>query len=126
MGLISQLTRGIQSRIKGTLKGIRKRFFRKKTVAEDSHAPLSWRKKKTITAADRKNRAPDVIKHKIRIPHLLFFKRLLAGFLLLINFVFSQFLLGAIGTGAQPMFILFLLNSLILIDYLWKTRKAAD
>lgn len=122
MGLISQLIRGFRSRLKETFDYVfrrkPKRFLRDAPVT----VPRSWEKKK----GQKLEKAPAVTKHKLRVPHLLTFKRILAAFLLLVNFVFSQFLLGSVGTGAQPMFILFLLNSFILVDYLWKTRRAAE
>jgi len=123
MGFIAQLIRGIRSRVKDGFDFVfrrkKKQFLRDVPVT----VPRSWSKKKT----DQKTvAAPRVISHRLRVPHLLFFKRALAAFLLLVNFIFSQFLLGSVGTGAQPMFILFLLNSFILIDYLWKTRRAPE
>ena len=56
------------------------------------------------------------------IPGYRRFKSLLALFLLLLNLIFSQFLLGSSSAG-QIMFLLFLGNSFILADYLWKMRK---
>jgi len=85
--------------------------------------PRSW--ERSPSAGPGKGQRIVVVKHKKRIPGLKFFKRALAGVLLLINFAFSQFILGSLGTVAQPMFILFLANSFILLDYLWKTRKGA-
>jgi hypothetical protein len=35
-------------------------------------------------------------------------------------------MLGSLGSAAQPMFAVFLGNSFILLDYLWKTRRSAD
>ncbi|MCJ7459208.1 MAG: hypothetical protein MUP17_09475 [candidate division Zixibacteria bacterium] len=87
--------------------------------------PRSWRRQDLQDAGPGKGRSV-IIKHKKRIPGLLWFKRILAGFLLLINFTFSQFMLGSLGAPAQPMFILFLANSFILLDYLWKTRRGAQ
>jgi len=118
MGLLNQAIRNL----KGNLGSLFKRKNKKKKVAaaEPIEVPRSWSKPQPSSSA----RMPiTVIKYKKRIPGLRWFKRILAGFLLLINFSFSQFLLGNIGTQAQPMFILFLLNSFIIIDYLWKTRR---
>lgn len=50
-------------------------------------------------------------------------KRGMAAVLLLINFSFTQFLLIAVG-GLQVVSIFFFLNCFILLDYLWKTRRA--
>ncbi len=122
MGFIAQFIRGLKSRVKDGFDFVfrrkKKQFLRDVPVT----VPRSWSKKRGL----EKKAAPRVISHRLRVPHLLFFKRALAAFLLLVNFVFSQFLLGSVGTGAQPMFILFLLNSFILIDYLWKTRRAPE
>lgn len=60
---------------------------------------------------------------KKRIPGLLKIKRLLAGVLLLFNFVFSQFLLAATGVQGIFTFLFFMGNSFIMADYLWKTRR---
>jgi hypothetical protein len=122
MGLIQQLIRGIKSRIKNGFDFVFRR--KKKQILRDVPVtvPRSWSKK----IGQKTKPAPRVISHRLRVPHLLTIKRMLAAFLLLVNFVFSQFLLGSVGTGAQPMFILFLLNSFILIDYLWKTRRAPE
>ena len=122
MGLIQQLIRGIKSRIKDGFNFVFRR--KKKQILRDVPVtvPRSWSKK----TGQKTKPVARVINHRLRVPHLLFFKRALAAFLLLVNFVFSQFLLGSVGTGAQPMFILFLLNSFILVDYLWKTRRAPE
>ena len=56
------------------------------------------------------------------IPGYRRFKSLLALVLLLLNLVFSQFLLGSSSAG-QIMFLLFLGNSFIIADYLWKMRN---
>jgi lipid-A-disaccharide synthase-like uncharacterized protein len=86
--------------------------------------PASWLKHRS--GQEKTDQKIQFIKHKKRIPGLLWFKRILAGILLLINFSFSQFMLGSLGNVVQPMFIIFLGNSFILLDYLWKTRRSAD
>jgi hypothetical protein len=111
------LIRGIKQQIHGLLHRKKKR---KKLAQEPDQVPISWIRKQKA--------APDgkpslVIKHKKRIPGLLYFKRALASVLLFLNFVMSQFLLGTLGAAAQPLFIFFLANSFILLDYLWKTRR---
>jgi len=121
MGLIAQIFRGLQEKLRSGFNFVFRRN-KKTNKKQPAVVPESWIRKKKQPVIPQ----AVIIKHKKRIPHLLFFKRLLAGFLLLVNFVFSQVLLGSVGTGAQPMFVLFLLNSFILIDYLWKTRRAAE
>lgn len=124
MGLINQAIREIKqflSNLLGYIPFIKKR--RKRRAAEPTEVPASWNKSsRPGEPAPRKEMI--VQKHKLRVPGLLMFKRILAGFLLLLNFVFSQFLLGRVGDQGQAMFIIFLLNSFIMADYLWKTRRA--
>jgi hypothetical protein len=115
MGLLNQTFRSLKRNLGSLFKGKKKKV----ATTEVIRVPRSWGKPQSQPKA-----MPTVIKYKKRIPGLRWFKRILAGFLLLINFAFSQYLLGSIGTQAQPMFLLFLLNSFILIDYLWKTRRA--
>lgn len=70
----------------------------------------------------------DEIEYERNVHHIPFyrkFKTLLAAGLLGLNLVFSQFLLGSQSAG-QIMFLLFLGNSFILADYLWKMRKKKD
>jgi len=115
MGILNQ---GIRY-LKGSLSNLfRKKKKKKQDPTEATVVPRSW-----IKPEAQPKPTPFTIKYKRRIPGLRAIKRILAGILLLINFSFSQFLLGSIGTQAQPMFFLFLLNSFILIDYLWKTRR---
>jgi len=86
--------------------------------------PASWLKHRS--GEPKTEQKIQFIKNKKRIPGLLWFKRIIAGILLLINFSFSQFLLGSLGSTVQPMFIVFLGNSFILLDYLWKTRRKEE
>lgn len=72
---------------------------------------LSKRKKTTATEpAEEESK-------KIRIPHLKKMKRILAGILVLINGLFC--LIGIYSS--PPLWIFFLANVFILMDYLWKT-----
>lgn len=64
-------------------------------------------------------------KRKIRIPMLRTIKRLIAAFLLIVNFFISQASLMS-ASQSQPLFVLFILNSFILVDYLWKTRDKPE
>lgn len=59
---------------------------------------------------------------KIHIPFLRTTKRVMAGLLLIINFIISQATLTS-HPDTQPLFWLFLLNSFIILDYIWKTRR---
>jgi len=123
MGAARQLRRAVQDLL-DSFVGI---FKRKKKRSRKSSEPemvklhKSW--KKGSPAAHKKNRVHVIEQQKMRVPGLRQFKRIAAAFLLFINFVFSQFLLGSIGDGSQGMFLLFLGNSAILVDYIWKTRS---
>ena len=64
-------------------------------------------------------------REKRSIPGYRKFKTLLASGLLLLNLVFSQFILGSRSEG-QIMFLMFLGNSFILADYLWKMRRKPE
>ncbi len=121
MGLFNQFIRELNQRLKDSVSWFNKHVLKKKPRRLKSAPPRSWKQ----SSSSREDAAPAVINHRLRlrIPGFLFFKRVLAGFLLLVNFVFSQFLLGNVGSGAQPLFIVFLLNAFIIADYLWKTRK---
>lgn len=73
--------------------------------------PKPWKKPKMIHASST----------KLKIPGLLGSKRIMAGILLVINFIFGESALTA-GSFGVPVAIMFLANSFILLDYLWKTR----
>jgi len=119
IGILNQALRELKQAFHNALR----KLHRKKGRQNIDEMPRSW--ERSPSAGPGKSQRIVVVKHKKRIPGLKFFKRALAGVLLLINFAFSQFILGSLGTVAQPMFILFLANSFILLDYLWKTRKGA-
>jgi len=127
MGLMKQLIRSLKKSTQsfyGSLFGKKKRTKRRSKTDKPIIVPRSWKKpSKEYTSKE----SPEIkIKYKARIPGLRQLKRVIAGFLLLVNIVFSQFLLGSIGAQAQPMFIFFMANAFIMVDYLWKTRKAAE
>lgn len=124
-GLISSITR----RFKQVLKNIGKRFSKKKKgkVVESDVVPKSWVKKNPDLESKELPQSTKIViqqEGKKRLPGLLKIKRLLAGILFLLNFVFSQFLLAASGAQGFFVFLFFLGNSFIVLDYLWKTRRA--
>jgi len=127
MGLLNQILRGAKGFLKSLRKKISGRGRGKRKSEENSVVPRSWRKPQ-LKPGEKRKKDLDFVKttSKKRIPGLLFFKRVVAGILLLVNFVLSQFLLGSLGETGQPMFILFLLNSWFLAEYLWKTRRKSD
>ena len=118
MGLINQLIRSLKNIIKNILGFM----LRKKRGSRDEPiiVPRSWKKEK------KPEKETIIIKHKRKIPGLRQLNRILAGFLLIINFVFSQFLLGSVGVAAQPVFFIFLGNCYIIIKYLWLSRKKEE
>lgn len=120
MGLLNQIIR----ELKESARNLRKKFSKKKSRRSRKDEPIvlhpSWSKKDGKASPEKKQLI--VTKHKKRIPGLLMFKRILAGVLFLINFVLSQFLLASAGEQGFGTFIIFLGNSFILADYLWKTR----
>lgn len=123
MGFASQLIRNIRKSLKDLF---RKKKTKKQLRAEEDEVPEKWSQPTKKSKAGQANKNVILKPGKKRIPGLLFFKRALAGILLLINGVFSQFLLGTIGNQAQPLFIFFLANCFILADYLWKTRRQSE
>ena len=123
MGLIKQLSRSLKNLIDNifgfiTRKKRKRRGPREKPIV----VPRSWRKESKPEKATEKI----IIKYKRKIPGLRKLNQILAGFLLIINFVFSQFLLGSIGAAAQPIFWLFIANSYCLALLLWKYRTKED
>jgi len=141
-GLMDRLQRGFKNKLNGILnyldKGTELRIWNKQ-------APRKRKKKKLRKSSQhfRKNSAAAHIEKsqiidspgvedyeeerefyskKRRIPWLRNAKRILAGGLLFVNFLFSQFLLAATNQ-AELIFFVFLGNSFIILDYLWKTRR---
>lgn len=109
------------SRILDKLKNLRAR-----KPKEGIEVPSSWLKNGPATKSPTppkgyiKLEKPKL--RKFHIPGLRTAKRVLATIMLIINFVISQAALTS-AENTQPMFILFLLNSFFLLDYIWKTRK---
>ena len=126
MGAVKQLSRALRNLIDsfvGIFRSKPKRRSRRDSEPEMVKVPTKWKKSQAL---EKKERVKVIEQQKMRIPGIRSLKRYLAAFLLFINFVFSQFLLGTVGAGAQPMFLIFLGNSLILVDYLWKTRQIRE
>lgn len=124
MGAAKQLSRALRNAMNDFMGVFKKKQKRSKRNEAPEMVKIHRSWKKGSSAAQNKPEKVKVIEQqKMRIPGLLMFKRIAAAFLLLINFVFSQFLLGSVGAGAQWTFFIFLGNSLVLVDYLWKTRK---
>jgi hypothetical protein len=130
MGLINQFFRNVNEKLSSLWDGIvhhEGRRNKKRRLEEHDEVPKAWRRPETAGPRVYEKPVPDKyqrIQHRFRIPGLLMFKRILAGFLCFVNFVISQYVLGISKGGvAQGMFIFFLFNAFICADYLWKTRK---
>lgn len=125
MGLLNQIIRSL----KESFKNLRKKFSRRESKKSRKNKPVvlhpSWSKSEKPGKSDQKSQVI-IQRNKKRLPGLLVFKRLLAGFLFLINFVLSQFLLASAGEQGFGTFLIFLGNAFILADYLWKTRRQKD
>lgn len=123
MGLIKQFIRGIKGLLSNIFGFITRRDSRKKRRAryeKDVTVPRSWEPGKGKEPRDEQLIR---IKYKRRVPGLKMINRLLAGIWLFMNFVFSQFLLGSIGSQAQWLFFFFLGNCYFIMKYLWELRK---
>ena len=122
MGLIKKLIRSLKSMISNIFGFIIRRDSKKKRrerYQEPITVPRSWEEDAS------KPRKKDLIRirYKRRIPGLKKINRFLAGIWLFMNFVFSQFLLGSIGSQAQWIFIFFLGNCYFIMKYLWGSRR---
>ena len=124
MGLIKQLIRSIKKPISNIFDFILRRDSRKKRRAryqEPTKLHKSWRPGKG--KEPEKNEQLVRIKYKRKIPGLKKINRFVAGIWLFLNFVFSQFLLGSMGSQAQWVFFFFLGNCYFIAKYLWGSRK---
>lgn len=121
MGITNQLIRALKNLIKDAL-GVFKQKKKRSRKIEPDVVPGSWKK----PDAEKEVAPPVVIKNKLRIPGLKLFHRILATVMLLLNLIFSQFLLGSVGSGAQPMFLFFMLNAYFIFRYLWSSRKKEE
>lgn len=123
---------GFLWRISGSTKTRRKRTKKTKPKQKDKakrkeidgvEIPKEWQTNKPNV---KSNPSPSLFEksssHKIRVPGLLTMKRVIAGVLLIFNFFIAQATLTS-APATQPLYILFILNAFILIDYLWKTRR---
>jgi len=92
--------------------------FRRSKIKKSNRRPGKKKRKEweNVEISSREKRS---------IPGYRKFKTLLAAGLLLLNLVFSQFILGS-QTEGQIMFLMFLGNSFILADYLWKMRRKPE
>lgn len=126
IGLINQAIRGLKNSFRNLSRLLQGKQGKRRIKSQPIKVPRSWGRKRKASPSAMPGKSQVIYRNKKRVPGLLWFKRILAGVLLLINFSFSQFLLGSMGSQAQPMFALFFLNSFILLDYLWKTRRTSQ
>jgi hypothetical protein len=128
-GFLEKTQRKIKKVFKRSVKKAVEPLRKKPEEKDEAVIPRSW--------LPREKPVPGKTKHGLKIkngqvvvtnktvyhwPWLRNFKRSLAGVLLLINFVFTQFLL-IYNHSLQFASLFFFGNCFILIDYLWKTRK---
>lgn len=127
MGLLNQIIRSLKESLRNFRKKVSgNKSMRSRKARKDEPTVLhkSWDKTKQGKPGEKTQFVYGY--QKKRIPGFRQIKRLVAAGLLLINFILSQFLLGSLGQQGQPLFVLFLLNSFILADYLWKTRRKPE
>jgi hypothetical protein len=123
MGAIKQIRRALINALddfKSIFKRKKEQPIKRKAQPETITIPRKWEKIES-PIVDKKVKI--IPQKKWRLPGLRFFNRGLAALLLFLNFIFSQYLLGSIGTQAQVTFFLFLGNAYVMGLYLWKTRK---
>ena len=123
MGLFNQLSRSVKQMFRNLFRKKKRRKRRSQRSEEPVEVPETWMKEEQEIKPEKARKAVVVTKHKTRIPGLRLFHRILYAVMLLLNLVFSQFLLGSVGTGAQPMFLFFVLNAYCLFRLLWGSRK---
>jgi len=101
-------------------KKLKNPFHRNKNVSLNgkTEVPKAWLKD---TAKPHISREVRFKRSKIHVPMLKPFKRVIAGILLVMNFLISQLTLMS-NPSTQWMAVLFFLNAFIIFDYLWKTR----
>lgn len=126
MGFIKQLRRALKNSLGGLFKKKEKLPRGAREPLREAKIPASWQKPEAQAPVKKDARLKVIPQNKVKVPGLRTTKRIIWGFLLLFNFIFSQFLLGAVGSGGQPMFFLFLLNSWAIVELLWKTRGKKD
>lgn len=97
------------------------RQTKKVTSSEEMKIPKEWIKKS--------KKAQDLVvvekpkqRRKFKIPALRTVKRFIAFFLMVANFILAQVTLLSLGS-IQLLYIFFMLNSFLALDYTWKTRR---
>lgn len=129
IGIVNKIQRAINQLFKKISKKLSRRK-KKQPETGETEVPRSWLrnkppaagKTKPVVLEDRGKKGVVIRKGRVyQITWLRNAKRIMAAFLLFVNFAISQFLLAS-QTEAAPAFIFFLANCFILLDYLWKTR----
>lgn len=126
MGLLNQISRALKQMLRNIFGKKKRKIRRSRRSEEPIEVPESWAKEEKEPSSKKDEKPIVVTKHKTRIPGLRLFHKILYGIMLLLNLVFSQFLLGSVGTGAQPMFLFFILNAYCLFRLLWSSRKKKE
>lgn len=107
--------------LKAKVRGLLRRK-KKPKLEKEGEVPKAWLKEtaKPSPSHETHSRFKPT---KIKIPFLKTGKRVVAGLLLVVNVIISQATLMN-NPNTQPLFLLFILNSFIILDYLWKTRRS--
>lgn len=130
-GLIEKTARSVRNWVKRIFKRFAGLFRRGQAQEEASvEIPRKWVKPEMEPNVKSGKGVLTIKKGKVVVspkklyhwPWIRNLKRLLAGFLLLVNFAFSQILMVSRST-LQIGSVFFFLNCFILLDYLWKTRR---
>lgn len=130
LGLVAQLFREVKHQFSRLFSR-----FRKKPEENVEEVPAQWMKekpsgaralgKKRVVQKGNKFVILKPTRKPYHLPWLRQLKRLMAGLLLCVNFFIAEFILGT-TPGALILVFLFLLNSFILVDYLWKTMRRKE
>jgi hypothetical protein len=137
MGLIAQIFRAVKHQLARPFSR-----FKKKPEEGVEEVPTEWMEEKGKSArpgtekwrpkgsrkVEKRGSRYVILKPTRKLYHwpwLRNLKRALAGILLIINLFIGEFIL-ATTPGGLILFFLFGANSVILIDYLWKTMKRKE
>ena len=127
-GMIQKILRSINTWIMRLFRWIKGGLTDEEEAGEE--VPRKWIRKAQLedsrpnskTELKMKKGKVLAVRKVYHVPMLRTIKRGLAGILLFLNFVFSQFLIATQSQGIL-FSLLFFGNTFIFIDYLWKTRR---
>lgn len=126
MGAGRQIRRAILDALDGFKSIFKKKqkFSKTKTKSNNStKTPKSWAAQKPESRSMKDDSVKHIDQQKMRLPGYRVIKRGTAALLLMLNFIFSIYLLGTGGRTNGVIFMFFMANSFIVGDYLWKSRE---